>query len=300
MKMKQLVDEKFNSLIKLIVFSFIIGISANSCINQSSKNKNNQMNVMDSTETKENILFIHGFPMSSSIWKSQVSALNKDYNCYAIDLPGYGKNLSQYEFNHSINSYSDYVYQYINDNNLAPVHIVGMSMGGSITLNMSRRYNNILKSMTVIHTSAIIDTDEDKRKRDITIAGIEKGGLLEFIDDFADRLLSPKSKDEIRQKYICQMREASQEVVIAGYKAIRNREDESSNLSNLKIPVLVVAGNDDIGSTPEEMKEIAEAIPNSTFKIISDCGHVAPLEQPQRLNEILSEWYNNIINVEKP
>ncbi len=242
---------------------------------------------------KENIVFIHGFPMSASIWNFQIEALSNNYNCYAVDLPGYGSNLSDNGFNHSIDSYSNYVFQFIKENNLNSVHIVGMSMGGSITLNISRRYPDIVKTVTVIHTSAIVDTDEDKNNRDITIAAIKNGGLNNFIDRFADRLLSPNASDEIRKMYISLMKEASKDVVIAGYTAIRNRPDEFKNLKNLKIPVLVIAGRDDIGSSPREMKEMASNIPNSTFKVISDCGHIAPLEKPQELNNFLLQWFES-------
>lgn len=239
-------------------------------------------------------MFIHGFPMNASIWNSQINVLKKHYNCYAIDLPGYGANTSLKDFKHSINNYADYVYQFIKDNELGSVHIVGMSMGGSISLNISRRYNHVVRSITLIHTSAVVDTDEEKKKRDETIATIQDGGLLQFIDNFADRLLSPTASKEVREKYIHLMREASKEVVVAGYKTIRNRDDEMKNLPNLKIPTLLLAGKDDIGSSPKEMKDIANAIPNSTFKIIADCGHVSPLEKPNVLNKILLEWFEKI------
>ncbi|MGB5820948.1 MAG: alpha/beta hydrolase [Saonia sp.] len=280
---------------QILIFTVAHFVLLSSCVN--SEKKENEPEKMKNHKTeeklKENIVFIHGFPMSASIWDSQIKALSKNYNCYAVDLPGYGSNLTHNGFNHSIDSYSDYVFQYIKENNLNPVHIVGMSMGGSITLNISRRYPDIVKSMTAIHTSAIVDTDEDKNKRDITITAIKNGGLNDFIDRFADRLLSPNASDDIRKMYISLMKEASKEVVIAGYTAIRNRPDEFKNLKKLKIPVLVIAGKDDIGSSPKEMKEMADAIPNSTFKVISDCGHVAPLEKPQELNKFLLQWFQN-------
>lgn len=90
------------------------------------------------------------------------------------------------------------------------------------------------------------------------------------------------------------MCETSQETVISGYKAIRNREDEFSNLKNLKIPALVIAGSDDLSAPAEEMKAIADAVPESTFKIIKDCGHVSNLEKPKSLNQILLEWFGEI------
>ncbi len=242
---------------------------------------------------KENILFIHGFPMSKGIWRSQLQVLQKSYNCFAIDLPGYGDNTKSVNFTHSIDSYADYVHGYLLENDMEKAHIVGMSMGGSIALNLMRRYPEMVKTLSVIHTSAIPDTNEEKINRDKTIANIENGGLSNFIEYFADRLLSPSASIDIRNKYISDMNEASKEIVIAGYKAIRNRPDEFETLKLIEVPVLVVAGNDDVGSSPKEMKEMSDEIPNSTFEIIKDCGHVAPLEKPDELNKILLEWFDN-------
>lgn len=245
---------------------------------------------------KINILFIHGFPMSSCIWNNQISHLQNTYKCHAIDLPGYGQNTNiDDKFQHSIDNYSDYVHGYIKDNYLKPVHLVGMSMGGSVALNISRRYPDAIKSLTIAHTSAIVDTDEEKSARDKVIKSIENGKLDEFIEWFANRLLSPKTNNEIKQRYIGLMQEASQQVIIDGYKAIRNREDEFSNLKNLSIPVLVITGKDDVGSSPKEMLEMAQAISNAIYKEIDDCGHLAPLEQPDALNSILTNWFSHFI-----
>ncbi|GAB4234525.1 MAG: alpha/beta fold hydrolase [Ekhidna sp.] len=250
----------------------------------------NQLKATQNHIMNEKILFIHGFPMSKKIWKSQINELSGTHYCTAVDLPGYGDRAASKNFIHSIDSYADFVKQYIEENNLGRVHIIAMSMGGSIALNMSRRYPEIIASIALIHTSAVADTHDEKQNRNKTIADIENGGLAEFIEFFADRLLSPDASSETKRKYISDMMEASEETVIAGYKAIRDRADEFSHLKRLEIPVLLVAGSDDVGSSPEEMKSMANEIRNSTFEIIEGCGHVAPLEKPEVLNQILVDW----------
>lgn len=262
------------------------------CQSHNSSDSLIQKNVMNTKteDNRPNILFIHGFPMSKRIWKSQIVVLQKSFNCYAIDLPGYGDNDAKNGFEHSIDSYADYVDGFMSENGIEKANIIGMSMGGSIALNLTRRYPEGVQSLTIIHTSAIPDTEAEKLNRDETIKNIENGGLPNFIENFADRLLSPSASPEIRTQYISDMNEASQEIVIAGYKAIRNRSDEFKALKLIEVPVLVVAGNDDKGSSPKEMKEIANEIDNSTFHVIEDCGHVAPLEKPDELNAILSDW----------
>lgn len=104
------------------------------------------LNTKTKKPSKENIVFVHGFPLNGSIWSTQIKALKEHYNCYALDLPGYGSTISPKNYNHSIDSYADHTFQFINENKLASVHIVGMSMGGSVVLNLSRRYIDVINS----------------------------------------------------------------------------------------------------------------------------------------------------------
>ncbi|HCY80978.1 MAG TPA: hypothetical protein DHV22_04905, partial [Xanthomarina gelatinilytica] len=127
-----------------------------------------QKNVMNTKpeDNRPNILFIHGFPMSKRIWKSQIAVLKKSFNCYAIDLPGYGDNDFKNDFEHSTDSYADYVDGFMSENGIEKANIIGMSMGGSIALNLTRRYPERVQSLTIIHTSAIPDTEAEKLNRD--------------------------------------------------------------------------------------------------------------------------------------
>jgi pimeloyl-ACP methyl ester carboxylesterase len=52
----------------------------------------------------------------------------------------------------------------------------------------------------------------------------------------------------------------------------------------------VVCGEEDVLTPPEIHREMAENIPNARLELIPGCGHLTPLEAPDRLNDLMLEW----------
>ncbi|HGF5557326.1 TPA: alpha/beta fold hydrolase, partial [Klebsiella quasipneumoniae subsp. similipneumoniae] len=55
-------------------------------------------------------------------------------------------------------------------------------------------------------------------------------------------------------------------------------------------PTLVIASEDDAIRSMKEAKELVETIPSASLRIIRDCGHMIPLEQPRELARTIVEW----------
>ena len=69
-----------------------------------------------------------------------------------------------------------------------------------------------------------------------------------------------------------------------------------SRTTNTKIsaPTLVICGEQDSGTTPQQAKEIADAIPNAKLELISDAAHLANIEQHEVFNRLLSHFLANL------
>jgi pimeloyl-ACP methyl ester carboxylesterase len=76
--------------------------------------------------------------------------------------------------------------------------------------------------------------------------------------------------------------------IVAALRALRDRPDSTPLLGRIRVPVLVVAGDDDQIAPATEMKAMARAIPGAQFTLVPDAGHLTPLEQPQALNQAIS------------
>lgn len=79
-------------------------------------------------------------------------------------------------------------------------------------------------------------------------------------------------------------------IYIRQQKAIMGRKDSRPDLENIKMPVLVLTGDGDTLIPLEPSQEMADGIAGAKLVILSQCGHMPPLEQPQALSAALAEW----------
>ena len=66
------------------------------------------------------------------------------------------------------------------------------------------------------------------------------------------------------------------------------RQDNLKILTSISCPTLVVCGEEDVLTPPEIHREMAENIPNARLELIPGCGHLTPLEAPERLNDLMA------------
>ncbi|MCC7006197.1 MAG: alpha/beta hydrolase [Ottowia sp.] len=72
--------------------------------------------------------------------------------------------------------------------------------------------------------------------------------------------------------------------------AILNKPDHSELLTLIQCPTLLVVSKNDKVMPPERSEHMAAHIKNSELVYVESCGHVAPLERPDLVNQTLSNW----------
>jgi 3-oxoadipate enol-lactonase len=78
--------------------------------------------------------------------------------------------------------------------------------------------------------------------------------------------------------------------IAAAQRDMAARPDVTGFLPTIWLPTLILAGAEDAISPPAEMQSIAEAIPGAQFVEIPDSGHMAPMENPDAVNEALHNF----------
>ncbi|HJQ38172.1 MAG TPA: alpha/beta fold hydrolase, partial [Thermoanaerobaculia bacterium] len=77
---------------------------------------------------------------------------------------------------------------------------------------------------------------------------------------------------------------SSSEGVIAALRAMANRPDSSALLPTLRVPTLVVVGEEDAITPPADAERMAKAIPNATLVRIPNAAHLSNYEQADVFN----------------
>lgn len=240
------------------------------------------------------VVFIHGFPFNHSMWELQIKNLPTSFRVIAYDIRGLGKSdIGTGES--SIDKHADDLIGLLDDLKIDKAVVCGLSMGGYIALRAIEKYPERFKGLVLCDTKSESDTEEARQKRFDSIKKIESEGTLDFSRDFVKKVLSKKTI-ETKPKLVAELEhkilENSSQGIISAQKAMAMRSDTTSILKKIKVPTLVMVGEQDEVTPLAAAQSLKEKIPNAYLEIVPGAGHMSNLENPKAFNEKLISFLN--------
>lgn len=170
--------------------------------------------------------------------------------------------------------------------------LVGLSMGGYISLEILRQAPERVAKLALLDTSARADTPEASGARRAQMTQVAAGRLGEVADAQFARMVHPTRRDDAGLRQLNQL--MAQEVGAAGFArqqtAIIGRADSRPMLKDIRCPTLVLVGEADALTPPERAAEMAHVISGARLLSVPQCGHLSALEQPDAVTHALLEW----------
>ncbi len=238
------------------------------------------------------IIFLHGFPFDKSMWAKQLDFFATTNRVIAIDIRGFGKSTDE-STPLSIDLFSDDLMLFMNQMKISKAIICGLSMGGFIALNAQARFPDRFEAIILCDTQCIADTIEVKLNRYKTIDEIALNGTLNFNEAFIKKVFCKNSFTN-KQEIVTQLRSVvmanPEQIVINGLKALAERSETCSTLSEINIPTLIICGREDEVTPLEQSEFLHTSIKASVLHIIDNAGHVSNIEQPEEFNNEISKF----------
>lgn len=245
---------------------------------------------------KKPIIFIHGFPYDHTMWDKQIDELKSYYYCVAYDIRGLGESpLGDGQY--TMESFVDDLEAVIDYLGLKKPVLCGLSMGGYIALRAVERNESNYSGLILYDKRSSADTDEGKIKRAENIKKINTLGVKQFVNDFVPHCFSVKSITDSNDEYTKVLNKSlnSNAIGVKGcLLAMAGRTDTTSYLSQIRIPTLLLCGEDDHLTPPDVMELMAEQIPNSQFEIVPNAGHMSPIENASFVNSKIKKFLSRI------
>lgn len=239
-----------------------------------------------------NLLFLHGFPFNGSSWEPQLAAFRKSHKVLAPDLRGMGKG-PQENPPWFIHQFVEDVKELLDQNRIDKAVVCGLSMGGYIALHFAQKYPERLQALVLCDTQAGPDSNEAKDKRFLSAQKLRQQGLPAFAEEFSRNVLGEstlKEKPEIQKQVAAMIGGNCIESVAQLFGTLASRRDSIPFLPEIKVPALVVVGEQDKVTPPELSRAMAEKIPGAELAVISGAGHLSNLEQPEAFNRRLGDF----------
>ena len=241
------------------------------------------------------VVLIHGLGSSALDWEMQIPALAAHYRVVAMDVRGHGRSEKPHE-RYSIAGFADDVAALIEHLQLAPVHLVGISMGGMIGFQLGVGHPQLLRSLTIVNSAP--EVKAKKRSDYLQIAKRWTLARVLSLDTTARalaRLLFPKPEQaELRRKVEERWPRNDKRAYLAAMNAIIGwgvRE----RLARITCPALVITGDRDY--TPVALKQAyVEELPDARLLVIADSRHATPLDQPEHFNRGLLAFLQEVEN----
>lgn len=239
------------------------------------------------------LLLVHGFPLDYSMWTGQLDGLSDTCRVVAPDLRGFGQSTGESD-GVSMERLADDLAEMLDAMEInKPITFCGLSMGGYIAWQFVQRHRDRIERLIVCDTRAVADPDEVARGRRMTAARVVKEGVNDFVAGMMPKLFAEQTARE--QPSII---DATREVMLstrpssvaAALLGMADRPDMTDLLPDLDIPTLVICGEHDPISPSDEMRGIAAAMPNAQFIEVPNAGHMAPLEQPEFVNNAIRHF----------
>lgn len=233
----------------------------------------------------------HGLLFSTTMWRHQVEALRASYRCVAIDWRGQGDSPPSDAGYDMDTLYADAV-GVIEHLGVGPVHYVGLSMGGFVGMRVAARRPDLVRSLTLIDTSAAPE-DPDKVSRYRLLARVYRvvgpGPLLGRIAPimFSEGFLATDEGQAVRTQWLAEMQRQTRRGTTGAVRGVTDRLPVADEIGAITAPTLVVVGSADPATPVAKAEAIAEAIPGARLHVLPGVGHVSALEAPAAVNELV-------------
>jgi pimeloyl-ACP methyl ester carboxylesterase len=168
-------------------------------------------------------------------------------------------------------------------------HLIGHSLGASVALLAAARHPGRVGRIVAVSPAphadarvrAVLDHWEALARSDLSAAALHLGLVLPaFGRDAFDRLV-PAVIDDMNQHPL------DRDTVVR-YVECDRRQDLRPHLGRIDAAVLVVAGAEDTLTGPGPAREVADALPDARFEVISGCGHTPQVERPAELARLVT------------
>ena len=225
------------------------------------------------------------------VWDKLLDVLGERFRTVRMDKRGHGLS-TNYKDDISIESLAKDVSVLVDSLNLKNICVVGLSIGGLIALELIRQRPNLCNKLILSDTAPKIGSKDMWANR---IKLVQDRGIEAISDDILARWFSSSFlKDNIDELQM--WRSMLTRTTKAGYigccDAI-SRCDLTEQAKLINIPTLVIVGDED-GSTPVNVvKDGANLIDGSIFKVINKSGHLPCVEQPDEVASIFLQFLEN-------
>lgn len=247
-------------------------------------------------ERGETVCFAHALAADSGMWAEAVPAvLAQGFRVLRVDMRGHGGSDAA-PGDYTLQDLAGDIAAVFDAARIARVHYLGLSIGGMIGQALAIHHAGRVASLMLCESppAALTNAREIWSPR---VTAVRAAQSCEAIADATmERWLTPQfaAANPARWRHIRDTVAATSVAGYCGCIAALSHFDFTEKLPALRVPALVLCGEEDKASSLEENRRLASLIPGGRFIAFAGARHLPNVEAPERFNKILTEWLASV------
>jgi pimeloyl-ACP methyl ester carboxylesterase len=248
----------------------------------------------DEVGSGEVVLLIHAGVADRSMWREHLGWLAQaGFRAVALDLPGFGEAVVE----DGLQAPWDDVLQTLKELDVACAALVGNSFGAAVALRVAAVAPAAVSALVLISPPPLV-LDPSPALRlawEAEETALEEGDIDGAVAAVVAAWTQPHAPEALRERVASMQRRAFVLQAAAGEieEAPDPLERHPEVLTELRIPALLAAGENDMTDFRDAAEQLAEALPLAQHAVIRGAGHLAPLEAPDQFKQLVLDFLRN-------
>ncbi|MFO0725459.1 MAG: alpha/beta fold hydrolase [Myxococcota bacterium] len=244
------------------------------------------------------LVFSHGLLWSTKMFAPQIERLRGRFRCVAYDHRGQGRSAADPARSISMETCAEDAAALIEALGLGPCHFLGLSMGGFVAMRLAARRPQLLRSCLLLETSADPEPVPSRKKYRVlnlifrTIGPWPVAGAIMKVM-FGASFFTDPAKAERRRVWHQEVLAARRDIWRA-VNGVLERDGVYEEIAGIRIPTLVLVGEEDVATIPEKAERIAAQIPGAKLVRIPKAGHTSTIEEPEAVTDAIERFIDSL------
>lgn len=233
------------------------------------------------------VVMLHSLGTDHRVWEPQAAALSAS-GCRVIrpDLRGHGLSAAPLG-PYTADAMAEDLLGLLDAVEAGPAHLVGLSIGGLLAQVMAHRAPHAFASLTLCDTAMSIGASALWHERAATV---RRDGLAGLADTIVARWITPSGQDTAAARGLRRMLLRTDPEGYAGAAEALAAADLHSTTPSLRLPTLILVGDQDQSTPLSDAEALRRAIPNSKLFVIDGAAHIPTFEQADAVTDAVGRF----------
>ncbi|APW99487.1 alpha/beta hydrolase [Halobiforma lacisalsi AJ5] len=243
----------------------------------------------------EPVVFCHGIPTASFLWRHAAPELADDYRVIAPDMVGYGNSATHDGFDRSIRAQEELIAGLVDRLDLGTVSFVGHDLGGGVGLRYAAHRPDEVSKL-VLSNAVCYDSWPIEQIVDLglpaTIEGMSVDDLQKTLRGLYRETLYGDDPDEAFVEGMVSQWDSEEAMVSLSRNAIGTNTSHTTEIdpADVTAETLLLWGAEDEFQPIEYAERLADDVDDAEVVGLNDAYHWVPEDRPDAYTEHLAEF----------